>query len=569
MRFLRLRSLLAWLAVLPAAACSDPEFTAFEPPHAPARSLVRLIVAKQGVGSVIWDAGEPDERTIPVSMHGPWISIPADAEPGNHPVKLGFWGGQTKAVDFKVDPVPALRLEYPRIDHVMPLFTQFDGGQTNFALYVQGANLEVGAVVEVNGAQVPTFAHKGIKNNLFGVPEDALAYPIHHYIAVVAMPGPRTPGDELSIIVRNPDNKISPTPATFVVPDASTVMDSDGDSLTDAWEQAGHDADGDGVNDTDPYRRDIFVELDVMDDVIYPPADTTASQPGTLDAVRTMFESAPFLNPLAENGINLVFAVGSVCSVDTVIFDANLKPVTNDPDCGSETATFSQLKNKFFDHKALGDMYHYVIWAKHEALGDTGKSDMPEGTKHEPADDVIIGIGDDPVYNSERSRAEILAHELGHNLAQKHGGSDDEKYNPNYWSVMSYTWVLRTDSTLTERRWWVTCLPFYYAKANETEPMLDLPASINIIVGYSAGVASPVVENNYSLDEKKGVCQQEVDWNEDGTPGDGTPALSTAFSVDANNNTVKTDTIDDFANWPALRFDGPKLNGTLDNPLLP
>jgi hypothetical protein len=567
MRRLLFRLTMASFAALLAGACSTPDFSGFDPPSGPPRSLVRVRVTGGPIVSAIWNVGEAGEHAIPVSVQGPWISVPADADARRHPVQLTYWGGRTAVVDFEVTAAPVRRLDYPRIDHVMPLDMAFHAGNAVFLLYVQGANLEIGSVVEINGVEVPTIAHKGLPNNLYGIDQDALGYPIQHYVSVIAAPGERAPGDQLSIVVRNPDNVQSPVAATYTVPNSLDDLDSDGDALTDAWETAGHDADGDGTSDTDVYRRDIFVELDVMEGVRYPPAQSTADQQGTIEAVTAMFAAAPFLNPYGPSGIHMVFRLGgTVCRVETLAFDANQPPGSGEPACDGALATFSEMKKKYFDQQAFGDVYHYVIWARRIEEDTTGISDMPVVRSFEPGDDVAIGIGNDTTYNSERTRAEFLAHELGHNLGQRHGGDNHEQtFNPNYWSVMSYTWVGRTDLADNQRMWRVTCVPLYYARGDETETDHHVPANVGRVLNYSAGMAKDVVENNNSLDEVTGVCGQPVDWNEDETPSSTNPVVATAFSREANDNAVAAETIKDFANWPALLFDGPKRNGTVGN----
>jgi hypothetical protein len=203
-------------------------------------------------------------------------------------------------------------------------------------------------------------------------------------------------------------------------------------------------------------------------------------------------------------------------------------------------------------------MYHYVIWGKRMPGDDSGETDMPRVAEFLPADDSLVALDNTP-YTSPRSRAEVLAHELGHQFAQKHGGADDEWLSPNYWSVMSYTWVGRTNLQAADRKKSLTCFPFYYANAGEKEIGNQPPGSVNMIVQFSAGMARQVVENNSSLDENTGICNQELDWNGDGLPPSPTPLNN----VDVNDNASSSDTINDFANWPALRFDGPRKNGTL------
>jgi hypothetical protein len=555
-----LRGVLLSLAMMPAAACSSPTLQGFDPPQGPPRSLVTVQGAHLELSSVIWDFGQPGERTIPGSLSGPMFSVPANATPGTHPVAIENFGGVTRPMNFVVNNEPALRLDYPRLEHVMTLFAQFDSGRMNALLYVQGANFDVGAVVEMDGAPVATIAHKGLMNDLYQVPPDELGYPIDHYLSVVAVPGPMAPGDHM-LVVRNLDNVTSRQPFKYTVPSSLAGFDSDGDSLPDSWELAGHDGNGDGVNDVDQYRPDILVELDIMNGLDHPLASTAGAAPGALDTVRAMFGAAPFLNPFSANGINLMLdASGTVPEWDTVIFDRT----AGNPGDGVTTVAFSKLKAENFTHAAYGDMYHYIIWAKRQLGGSSGESDYPwELQPGQPGDDAIIGLDNfEASYQSPRSQAEILAHELGHNLGQRHGGPTDEPYNPNYWSVMSYTWALRTGATVVERRKWVTCLPFYYGKAGETEPLLQVPSVVNMIVDYSAGMASQIVENNGSLDEKKGVCNQAVDWDEDGRPGEPKP-MSGNGNGDANDNDIFSDTIDDAANWPALKFNGPSSNGTI------
>lgn len=556
----RLDSILVSLATMAAAACSNQTLQGFDPPHGVPRSLVAVQGANLDFSSVVWDAGQPGERTIPGSLSGPMFTVPANATPGPHPVAIKNFGGQIGPMNFVVDNEPALRLDYPRIDHVMTLFAQFDAGQMNAFLYVQGANFDVGAVVEMDGAPVATITHKGLVNNLYQVPQDELGYPIHHYLSLVAVPGPMAPGDHL-LVVRNLDNVPSPQPFKYTVPSSLANLDSDGDSLPDSWELAGHDANGDGENDVNQYRPDILVELDTMDLLLHPLTPTTGAAPGALDTVRAMFAAAPFLNPLTENGIHLTLdASGTVPAVFTVIFDRT----AGNPANGGSTVAFSTLKAAHFDHAADGNMYHYVIWAKRTLGASSGESDYPWPVPDlQPGDDAVIGLDSFPIdFQTPRSQAEVLAHELGHNLGQKHGGMTDEPYNPNQWGVMSYTWALRTGLSVPARRERVTCLPFYYAKAGETEPGHVVPTQVNMIVDYSAGMAKQVVENNGSLDEKKGVCNQAVDWDEDGRVGEPKP-MSGNGNGDANDNGIFTDTIDDFANWPALKFNGPLSNGTI------
>jgi hypothetical protein len=550
----RLCRVIAWLAILPSIGCSQPVLTGFEPAQGPPRSIASATGTDLVLAGVVWDAGLATERVLPTSLNGPMFSVPADATSGPHPVALQIGNKRTAPKNFVVTGT-ALQLGRPRIDSVMSLSTRFDSSDVNAVLYVQGANFDVGAVVLANGDEIATVAHKGLINELHGIPPALLGFPIHHYVAVLAMPGARPVSTELALTVRNQDGATS-EPFTFVLPASEATLDSDGDSLLDSWEQAGHDVDGDGASDVDKYRKDILVELDVMAGVSV--HGNTAAGPGTLEIVRAMFRRAPVLNPFTSSGINLAIdASGSVPAKDTVVFDDNGQPVPED----DLVVSFSTLKSRHFDHQPFGDMYHYVVWAARQAIEESGQSDYP-WTDPDPApgDDAIVSLAAlGATYQTTRSQAEVLAHELGHNLAQRHGGRTHAVFNPNYWSVMSYTWVLRTSTTVVARRRRVTCLPMYYGKAGVTEgPSHQVPAQAGVQLDYSAGMAMRVVENNGSLNETTGVCGHAVDWDEDGTMGG-----SSSLSVDANDNGENFNSIDDFANWPALRLDGPSRNGTI------
>jgi hypothetical protein len=478
------------------------------------------------------------------------FSVPHNTTPGTtHSVALEDESGRSAAMNFMVIGNPLMTAK-PRVDHVMVLDTTFSDGSVSETLYVQGANFDIGAVVKVDGSEVATIAQKAILNNLYNVPQEAFKDPIHHYVSLAAVPAARPPGTQISIVVRNNDT-VESLPVTYTLPASAATLDSDGDTLPDAWEVAGHDQNNDGVNDADPYRRDLFVELDVMDDLVY------AIDPSSFDAVRTMFRAAPFLNPYSDNGINLMLdATGHVPSWDNVIFDTP-DAEGNAPD-GQSLVAFSALRAAHFDHKTLGNVYHYVIWARRQLDRGSGKSDGLGPTPDlQAGDDILISLDDLALsYQTPRSQAEILAHELGHNLGQRHGGANDEPYNPNYFSVMSYPWALRTGATDLERMFWATCLPFYYAQPSADEPGDTVPVPVNMILDFSAGMAAPVNED--ALDENTGVCAQTVDWNESGHEGS-----SVLLMDDANENGTKHETIEDFANWRALRFDGPSKNGTL------
>ena len=183
----------------------------------------------------------------------------------------------------------------------------------------------------------------------------------------------------------------------------------------------------------------------------------------------------------------------------------------------------------------------------------------------EDANGVATGSGDDFIvsfddfsapFQTQRSQVETIMHEFGHNLGQRHGGSNHNTNKPNYWSVMAYTWQLRTGQSNATRRNRITCPPMYYAATGATEPNGALPASFSSITDYSEGMARTLVENTNSLSETAGVCGQAVDWNNDGDQVD------ININADADDNGSSTDTVTDFPNWRAINYRGPATNGS-------
>jgi hypothetical protein len=505
--------------------------------------------------SVIWDPGTANEKTLPSGYLGPYMfSVPPDALPGStHSVALKNASGLSNTVSFAV-VAASVPFPKPRIDHVTLLGAGFDdAGHVNSTLYVQGANFDVGAVVLVNGVEVATTPHKGLRAERYGLADAQFGYPIYHYVAAVAVVGSRSVGDTLNITVRNLDAQVndpcapSGAPCAYVLPMDAASMDSDGDSLRDVWESNGYDATGDNVVDVDlrglgadPLRRDVLLEIDVMDNLVNPPDQQV------FDALRQMFRSAPILNPTAENGINLIIdasgkpclqdAEGEECSFGTVRFDVgNATSSETPPDpFATDTAWFSVLKAKNFQNAGRGLLYHYGIWGIAKDDTYSGESDF--------ADDFVVTFDTFPSrYATQRSRIETLAHELGHDLGLRHAGEEHQPlYKPTYWSVMGYNWDLRTGwKENTDRTSYVTCLPFYYGVAAADEIGGAVPNPLPLHVDYSEGMGPTLIAASGA---SATMCGKTFQWD--------------TFEIVAG-------TVKDFADWRALLFDGPQVNERL------
>ncbi len=525
---------------------------------------------------IVWDLGKSTQKVLPGGFLGAYMfSVPHGAAAGAHTVVVRKGAAQSKPMTFTVPsapgpinvphpPGPATRAyPPPRIDAVTIAGATFEPNGVRTTLYVQGANLDVGTIVSVKDSMtapltpVATASHRVLRNDWFDVSHNDMDYPIYHYSSAIVIPGLRPAGQRIWLVATNLDN-LQSEPFAYVLPTDAATLDSDGDSLLDTWETAGFDAEGDGVVDVnlpmlgaDPHRRDVFVELDIMDDVKNRPDRDKSGNPDStvFNALEQMFASAPILNIGEAQGIHLAIDHSGkpclthpggkdFCTFRTTIFDIGGQIPNNEPDPFEDSEVrFSTLKKHNFDDKKRGKIYHYGVWGRYQVNTLAGFSDA--------GDDFIIAFDEFvPSYHTPRSKIEVLAHELGHNLRQLHaGGEDDPVYKPNYLSVMSYSWLFRTAWPDAVRLATATCLPFYYADKDAKEASGSVSENVNTIVDYSEGMGRLVMRPTPPA-AGSSICGTEVDWN----------------TVDPDSVFA---TVEDFANWRFLIFDGPAKNGNL------
>jgi len=541
----------ALLLILP-ACFGCPRLDALVEAEGPERTVVAISGSHLVLAKIVWDVGRPTQTVLPGGyLSATMFSVPPGASVGPHPVALRNAYGWSQTRYFKVtEPAP---IGGPRIDHVTLVQIDFDATTARPALYVQGANIDVGAVVRIDGADVATTAHRALQTELYGVDPGSLGYAIRHYVSLIALPGDISPGS-VSVSVRNLDGTVS-DPVSYTIPRGPDGLDRDGDNLPDAWELEGYDADGDGTIDVDlpklgahPLRRDVLVEVDTMQDLEHNPIGPTGTDPGVFEAAQAMFRAAPVLNPEGHKGINLILDTsGSVPFYSVLAFNTVAD--------GSEDERFINLKNAYFDNAARGRVYHYAIWGNMLPCSYSGMSDRSNATGN--GDDFVVAFDDfGGNYSTLRSQVETFVHELGHDLGLRHGGDTTDDYKPNYWSAMTYTWQLRSSyENDASRRRWPTCEPIYWADSSATESG-PVPSTINAILDYSHGMGRSV--NEKALYDKPGVCGLPIDWNQDGLDLTGT-----RVEFDANFDGDLEDILDDFADWRALNYRGPESNGGL------
>ncbi|WP_347587765.1 choice-of-anchor L domain-containing protein [Acrocarpospora sp. B8E8] len=245
-------------------------------------------------------------------------------------------------------------------------------------------------------------------------------------------------------------------------PGTAELTDTDGDGLSDVWETEGIDYDNDGTPEVDlpamgadPQHRDLFIEVDWMDKqptcvwFICWGGKNLAPQQAALDDVRAAFAAAPVSNPAGGDGIRVHVdsGPGSVMNPQTgatwddrsranaVGFVESLGTF----DGGAyDWSAFDTIKSANFTFTRR-DAFHYVLYGN--TYAGSGSSGISRGI---PASDLVItdghsGWGGGFTRTQERG---TFMHELGHNLALRHGGGDDVNNKPDYLSIMNYLFQL-------------------------------------------------------------------------------------------------------------------------------
>jgi len=290
--------------------------------------------------------------------------------------------------------------------------------------------------------------------------------------------------------------------------DASgNVKDTDGDGIPDCWETnqggngtgtgGGIDFNGDGIVDlklcvqvntngdgvtlttecADPNHKDIFVEMDWMQD--HKPDPQALSQTQSVatvgvKSVRESFAAAPVTNPDATAGIRTHFQVdeqatfmtltntGPTSHVSEVAFTPCTGPASN-AISQSDAADFDAIKKLNFGTAAERNnadsnaenrlnakrlVFRYVLFAHKQIGASPASGSGSSGCAEVGGDDAIITLGGftttsvggvSHARGTTDQQAGTFMHEFGHTLGLRHGGGDGLNCKPNYLSVMSYS----------------------------------------------------------------------------------------------------------------------------------
>jgi hypothetical protein len=333
-----------------------------------------------------------------------------------------------------------------------------------------------------------------------------------------------------------------------ICPDTSE-NDRDGDSIPNDWEINGIDINKDGQIDldigrlgADPLHKDIFVEVDYMQD--------RKPIQKAFNNVISQFDHAPLCNPDGISGITLHIEVDEEVPHNQYIDMDQLRQIKSLKQGTLENRNDTNCDNII---KAKELLYYYSLFADRQPEEYSGQADGIPKFIEPSTKTFMVTLGSegwavDPttgqrVGNIDQQSGTFM-HELGHSLGLPHGGRDHGQFKPNYLSVMNY--AFQASSILGTRN-----LDYSRCEINELDEMkLDEdkgisktcpPGMLTIIYGH----------NLYDSDRCKDKAEViptgiPVDWDKNNlTNGTAIPAdlncdgeYSSLGSIDDWNNLV-------------------------------
>lgn len=514
------------------ASCGTPVLNNLDPASGPNGTLVTVDGSNLLGANVYWDYGLGTQTTLPADfISANHFTVPLTAALGNHPVRLAI-GSNYSANTVNFNVVNGLIRPKPRIDYLTCYSYNIDASnKASFILMCSGANIDVGAKLNINGGDSITYFMQALRNkNLTATNLATLGYPIPNYGMVWAIVRNTTPGSALTVKIKNLDGTLSDA-STYAIASSMATLDSDGDGLLDDWEKNGYDANGDGIVDinlkalgADPNHKDLFVEVDWMNGF--------APNNAIWATIESAYANAPILNGDAIQGINIHIdrgqagaggGGGTVLTMSNFIRYDNIASPAQGP--GQSTVNFYTLKTANFNANRL-NVYRYCIF------GNQNGYSAPSSGQAENiwANDFFVTLGT-VAGGTAAQQTTTFIHEQGHTLGLFHGGFENTNRKPSYNSVMNY---------------------------NNQFPGIDINcnnAGDNIFT-YSQGMRADLNEN--SLNENAGVCDNmAIDWNVNGIMENNISANINipCGDVDALGNCVDMrTTLKDFADWGHIKI---------------
>lgn len=407
----------------------------------------------------------------------------------------------------------------PGLDDVTLFGYRIEAGRARMILLAHGPNIEVGMQLRVtgDGATVgETHFSRLLRNDLHGIDPSTLGYPILHYATVWAEVT-ALPGATLAVtICKDPaaDERCTRT-VDYALPSRMEELDSDGDGLFDTWEECDVETDADckDLPGADRYRKDIFLQVDWMQESNS--RWNVRPHPLVFQAAQQAFARAPVLNSDGSQGITLhiddshavPFAPelcfrdrGCIPTDDTRRFVEDYK-----------AATFAADREGIYKYGLFG-------WRSVQNAGRCTES----GNSHRASGNFFVTLGFTPLGNRADFQAGTFLHELGHVLGLRHGGDDDVLSKDNYNTIMHYG--LR-DGFERSSGMPMKASPSQFGGI---DLRCDLDSrSTSGVYTYSHGMRRDL--NEERLNEAQGVCNgMPVNW-------DGKTSVSSLLSQDIDN----------------------------------
>jgi hypothetical protein len=345
-------------------------------------------------------------------------------------------------------------------------------------------------------------------------------------------------------------------------------IDSDGDALLDVWETDGIDVDQDGTIDldlpamgADPQRKDLFVEVDYMTNESFcafgfcVTGHSHKPKPAALQRIIDAFAGAPVSNPDGSTGITIHIDAGpdTVMNPHTgALWGARSEsealdhvdqlgscPVQNNACTGMyDWSAFDQIKQAHFS-LLRKDVFHYNVFA--HQLGASSHSGISRGIS---ASDFLVTLGTTVgSVGTVSEQTGTFFHEVGHNLSLRHGGDDDQNFEPNYLSIMNYSFQmrgLRIDGVDANFDYSTAALPALNENnLDETTGIFNFTPVQTFGTRYYCGGAETILND----------ANAPIDWNCDGDATD-------TGVVQNINNDGGLGTLGGYNDWANIRFDG-------------
>ena len=255
--------------------------------------------------------------------------------------------------------------------------------------------------------------------------------------------------------------------------------DTDNDGLPDDWEVNGVTIDGVNIDlpamGAKPKHKDIFVHAEWLQPDPARPNAQFKPDARALKLVTDAFMIANIPNPDGKKGVNLHVDAGPDSIMNPVTgekwgsrsrtgnTDLPYQPITGSNDVNGDYVwtSIDALKTMHFGPAKRKAVFHYVFFGSTfpgPPEGSSGLNSTSGISRGNPGSDFLVTLAhpawplngkplgtvivpaDLKSIGTVMQQAGTFMHELGHNLALRHGGFEDSPENkPNYLSVMNYS----------------------------------------------------------------------------------------------------------------------------------